>query len=135
MKTHVFTLTATTERDLTAGAVRTALDELITDGQSVAQGVTDNPDASGHARADADDALSLDIAIVPGYPDVLQLLRDERDAWFQSCRTLADQIEQARNAGNDKLKGALQVALAHANNAYSAADDLLLAAAQQLERP
>ena len=67
---YAFTVTAETNQNITASDVHSALDEIITDGQSAARAAVDDEEATDLTRLDADQAQSLDISIEPGLTDV-----------------------------------------------------------------
>ena len=69
MTTFRFTITAETNQNITANDVHSALDEIITDGQSLARQVADDAEATDRSRLEADYAQSLDISIEPGLSD------------------------------------------------------------------
>lgn len=67
---YVFIITAETNQNITASDVHSALDEIITDGQSVARAAVDDEEATDRSRREAKQAQSLDISIEPGLTDV-----------------------------------------------------------------
>jgi hypothetical protein len=63
MTTHTFTLTVASS--LTSDRIHDLLDEIITDGQSVARQAADDEEATERTRQLGEEAAALDITITP----------------------------------------------------------------------